>query len=77
MPLRILLGALDQLVDAGDLGVSERVPIRPMTQGCARQVGLARGRSGKPKAVKAAGAGSVSHMASIAASFIFWCSDDR
>ena len=30
--------------------------------------------SGMAKALKPAGAGSVSHMASIAASFIFWCS---
>ena len=29
---------------------------------------------GMPKAVKEAGAGSVSHMASMAASFIFWLS---
>jgi hypothetical protein len=27
--------------------------------------------------VKAAGAGCVSHMASMAASFIFWCSPER
>lgn len=29
---------------------------------------------GMPNAVKSAGAASVSHIASIAASFIFWCS---
>ena len=29
--------------------------------------------SGKPKMVKDAGAGSVCHIASMAAIFIFWC----
>jgi hypothetical protein len=58
--------------------VSERVPMMPMAHGMWTAKCVSRAFwSGKPIAVKAAGAGSVSHMASMAASFIFWCSVDR
>ena len=50
--------------------------MRPITQGTsiASRV-ICVFSSGKPKAVKLAGAGSVCHMASMAASFILWFSD--
>ena len=52
---------------------SERVAIRPITQGTrtATCVFCSR-RSGKPKTVKLAGGVWVSHIASMAAIFIFW-----
>ena len=54
---------------------SERVPIRPMTHGMRIAKRVVRAvTSGRPNTVNAAGAGSVSHIDSIEASFIFWCS---
>ena len=52
---------------------NERVAISPSSQGILTSylvVPLAM--SGTPNSVKAAGGGSVSHIASIAAIFIFW-----
>ena len=58
--------------------VSERVPIKPSSHGMCTAKCVSRVRwSGKPKAVNAAGAGSVFHIASSAATFIFWCSVER
>ena len=55
---------------------SERVPISPIAQGMwiAYRVSCAFW-SGRPNRVKGAGAGSVFHIASIAAIFIFWFCD--
>jgi len=55
---------------------SERVPIRPMTQGMRTAKCVLRvATSGMPNRVNEAGGGSVSHIASIAAIFIFWFSE--
>ena len=55
-------------------GVSiERVAIRPSTQGTRMAAWVVWAPwSGRPTRVKHAGAGSVCHIASIAAIFIFW-----
>ena len=70
------LGALDQLVDAGDLGIERARADQAHHPGDLHRVMRRCVASwlGMPKAVKPAGAGSVSHIASIAASFIFWFS---
>lgn len=56
------------------IGVSiERVPISPITHGTRSARCVVRCcTSGMPNTVNEAGAGSVSHIASIAAIFIFW-----
>ena len=52
---------------------SERVAIRPSTQGILTSYFVVSfAISGRPNSVNEAGGGSVSHMASIAAIFIFW-----
>jgi hypothetical protein len=54
---------------------SERVPMRPITQGIwIAEVVLHLGFVGPAIRLKPAGAGSVSHMASIAASLVCWAS---
>ena len=59
----------------GSVVSSERVAISPSAPGICSTWWVVRAAwSGKPIAVKGAGAASVSHMPSIAASFIFWCS---
>ena len=51
----------------------ERVPIRPVTQGICTAKWVVRSLMlGTPNTAKEAGAGSVSHIDSMAASFIFW-----
>ena len=57
-------------------GVStDRVAIRPSIQGTLTSNSvLWVARFGRPKTVKEAGAGSVFHIASMAAIFIFWFS---
>ena len=53
----------------------ERVAINPNIQGISTRAWVSWvAMSGSPNIVKAAGAGSVCHSLSIAASFIFWCS---
>ena len=52
---------------------SERVAISPSTQGIRTPYFVVSSAiSGRPNSVNEAGAGSVSHIASIAAIFIFW-----
>ncbi len=54
---------------------SERVAIKPSTHGILISAWvLCAERSGMPNTAKPAGAGSVSHIASIAAIFICWFS---
>ena len=51
----------------------ERVAISPSTQGIWMRACVTRSFwSGSPKIVSGAGAGSVCHIASMAATFIFW-----
>ncbi|CFO83434.1 Uncharacterised protein [Bordetella pertussis] len=55
--------------------VSERVPISPMTYGMEIANSFLRSSwLGMAIRLNEAGAGSVCHMASMAAIFIFWCS---
>ena len=64
----------DQLVDAGNRRVDRARGDQAQHPGHLDLIiaSCASARSGRPKTVKEAGAGSVFHIASMAAIFIFW-----
>ncbi|MNJ64483.1 hypothetical protein D3C77_604340 [compost metagenome] len=76
MPSRIRFSArrIRSLIPKSGV-VSERVPMMPMTYGISMAKSFLRSAwLGIAIRLKDAGAGSVCHMDSMAAIFIFWCS---